>query len=351
MAAYLYVRNARRAPFARKLARRLGIGVVDGNLMPRFRDNNALICWGNSTPPDWRRPRGYFWLANTPEQVSVAAHKTRTLDVLSEAGVPTLDYTTQRDTAIEWFRNGSSVYARTLLQSHSGEGLVFLDPENNTEQDIVQAPLYTRDFGTPFKEYRLHVAFGRVIDITQKKRLSDEEILARDLVLPAHRERLQVRTYGNGWVFTRHDIRDHQHIRDLAIQAAQALGNMPMAVVDIVAEWRGAMPMRMAVVEVNTAPALRSDTLLEAYVEAFRPHIDRTTPVPFDLLAGMYHGTDVPDEPEPEEVELPIPVPEPIVEEAPLIRRNVVRTEYSPTGTIIWWLSDNEFIEMDVRAA
>ena len=89
MAAYMYVRNTRESAFARKLARRLGIGCVDGTLMPRFRTGNALICWGNSTPPAWRNPRGFFWLANTPEHVAVASHKTRALEVLSNAGVPT----------------------------------------------------------------------------------------------------------------------------------------------------------------------------------------------------------------------------------------------------------------------
>jgi len=280
MSAYIYVRNVRRAPFARRLARALGIGIVDSTTMPRTRTGNALINWGNSTTPNWRLPREFFWLGNTPEHISVAAHKTRTFEALSAVGVPILEHTTRREDALAWFRNGSRIYARTTVQGHSGEGLVFLDPQNNTEQDVPNAPLYTKDFGTPFKEYRVHVAFGNVIDITQKKRLSTEEILARGLELPPDRERLQVRTYGNGWVFTRANIDDHQDIRNLALRAAQSLNNMPIAVVDIAAEWHGGRPVRSQVIEVNTAPALRSDTLLDAYVAALRPHIDRTDPVP-----------------------------------------------------------------------
>ena len=281
MAAYMYVRDVRQAVFPRKLARRLGIGLVDSALMPRPRTGNGLICWGTSTPPAWRLPKDYFWLANRPEHVAIAAHKTRALDVLTQASVPTLEYTENIHDATTWFRNGSRVYARTALQGHSGEGLVFLDPETNTEQDVIYAPLYTKDFGTPFKEYRVHVAFGNVIDITQKKRMTEDEILARGLDLPPPRERLQVRTYGNGWVFSRHDVRDHQSISELAVTAAAAINNMAIAVVDIAAEWRGGVPSRMAVIEVNTAPALRSDTLLDHYVNALSEIINNTQPVEF----------------------------------------------------------------------
>lgn len=282
MAAYMYVNNLRQgATFPRKLARRLGIGIVDRTRMPRYRTGNGLICWGTSAQPEWRDSRGYFWLANTPAHVYTAAHKIRALNVLTERGVPTLEHTSDMQTALGWFRSGSRVYIRNRLQGHSGEGLVFLDPTSNTEQDVIRAPLYTRDFGTPFKEYRVHVVFGNVIDITQKRRMSDEEVLARGLTLPAHRERLQVRTYGNGWVFARHDIRDHQSIRDLAVSAAAAIDRMAMAVVDIAAEWRGGVPSRMAVIEVNTAPALRSDTLTDHYVDALSEIINHTQPVEF----------------------------------------------------------------------
>jgi hypothetical protein len=280
MATYVYARDLRREPFARKLARRLGIRCVDTSTAPRRRTGNALICWGNSTPPAWLH-RTDFWLANRPEEVAVASHKTRALSRLIDHDVPTLEYTTSRNVALDWFRQGARIYARTKVQGHSGDGLVFLDPADNTEANVVQAPLYTKDFRTPFKEYRVHVAFGRVIDITQKKRLSEEEILARGLILPANRIRLQVRTYGNGWAFTRHDVRDHNSIHELALSAARAINNMAIAVVDIAAEWRGGVPVRSAVIEINTAPALRSDTLLGKYIQALRPHLNKTEPVEY----------------------------------------------------------------------
>lgn len=344
MAAYIYVRNASRAGLVRRLARALGIRVVDATTAPRPNQQVSLICWGNSTQPDWGTRFVPTWLGNTPNHVSLASHKTNTLRSLTRADVPTLEYTTNRQTAIEWLRNGTSVYARTVLQGHSAEGLVYIDHRDGTDQEIPHAPLYTKDFGTPFKEYRVHVAFGRVIDVTQKRRLSQQELLARDAQVPGDRERLQVRTYGNGWIFARQDINDHQDIHDVAIRAAQALDGMPMAAVDIVAKWSNGRPTNIAVMEINSAPALRSDTLLDAYVSALRPHINRTSPVPITSVtnapAEQPRATPTPPTPE-------VPAPRARVEPAPMLSiedvREIVRSQLpAPAAPVAPILSAQE---------
>jgi len=269
MRTYVYCKDAtRRGSMAKKVARSLGLRVVDPQVRPATRLPVQLINWGCSEPPRWGNE--LHWLTNTPEHVHTAAHKLRCLRHLSEQGIDTLEFTSDRDEALRWFNEGNRIYARTVLQGHSGDGLVFLDPNVHNPDDIVIAPLYTRDFGTPFKEYRIHVAFGDVIDMAMKKRMSEDVARARGIALPDERTRLQVRVYANGWTFAHHDILDHDVIRDCAIRTAAALNNMPLVAVDLAVKWRRGTPREIAVIEVNSAPALRAPTTVNAYTTMLR---------------------------------------------------------------------------------
>jgi hypothetical protein len=196
------------------------------------------------------------------------ALKTRCFEVLSRANVPTLEWTTDKRQAETWYREDGYVYARTVLMGHSGEGIVLCQSQYGDE--VPNAPLYTRNYGTPFKEFRVHVVNGRIIDTTMKRRMSEEALREHNIGELDERERLQVRTYGNGWVFTRQGILTAPRIDDLAIQAARE-SNARMAAVDIVAKWRDGVCTDARVVEINSAPALRSETTLNAYTEALRP--------------------------------------------------------------------------------
>lgn len=265
MATYFYTRAAGRG-LVRQLARRLRLRCVDATRRPKPRDVR-LICWGNSVRPDWFN-NTMRWVMNTPESVSVMAHKIRTFEALNRADVPCLEWTTDHAVATGWLQADNSVYIRNVLTGHSAEGLVYL--EQGPGVVVPRAPLYTRNYGTPFKEYRLHVVGRTVIDMTMKQRMTDDTIRERGEEVPDERQRLQVRTYGNGWVFTRNNILDDPSIRTLAVNAIQAVG-ADFGAVDIVAKWNRNRTecTDVRVVEINSAPALRSTTTLAAYVNAF----------------------------------------------------------------------------------
>ena len=88
--------------------------------------------------------------------------------------------------------------------------------------------------------------------------------------MPERRERLQVRTYDNGWVFSHFDFAWNDQLRDLALNALRALDRAGLGAVDLAAKFRRGRMQDAVVVEVNSAPGLRSETTLERYTQAMR---------------------------------------------------------------------------------
>ena len=145
---------------------------------------------------------------------------------------------------------GRVVFARTLINSTNGRGIVEinLEDENNV---IPHAPLYT-EYIPKKAEYRVHVFNGKVIDIQQKKKKRGVE--ERDT---------RIRNIQNGYVYTRNDVVPPDGIGALAIAAVNAVGYSYGAVDIIYNEKRN----QCYVLEVNSRPGLMGTTL-EKYVEA-----------------------------------------------------------------------------------
>jgi len=268
---YMYARRTGRT-FARRLGRELGILTTTDTGFRHTGRHVQLLNWGNSIEPQYHED--YSWIGNTPAHIALASNKIDTFRALAAADVEALAYTTSPQQAAGWLQVGRGVYVRHRITGHSGQGLEYIDPRQGLEQAIPDAALYTRDFGTPFKEYRVHVYGGTIIDVTQKRRLNPSSIEERDMDTPDERTRLQVRTYANGWVFTRHGIKYHDDIGQLAVEALEALDGMHMGAVDIIAHWSGDTLVLAAVVEVNSAPAIRSPSLLEKYVNVIKAHLE-----------------------------------------------------------------------------
>ncbi len=235
---------------ARKLARGLSNFRVfrDGKYRPRPHDE--IINWGNSKKPSWEsRLRDYKKILNHPRNVRLATNKLLTLQTLKMYGIPTVEFTTDYNEALEWLET-SNVYSRTILNGHSGNGIVI------SEGSITPAKLYTKGMDTR-AEYRVHVFNGEVIDYSKKRRRNGE---------PATPEQRLVRSLGNGWIFTRGNLRRLKRIEDLAISAVHALG-LDFGAVDIVKD----RDRDVFVLEVNTAVGL-APTTLENYKNAIRKY-------------------------------------------------------------------------------
>jgi glutathione synthase/RimK-type ligase-like ATP-grasp enzyme len=206
----------------------------------RPRDGDVIINWGctQSHLPDGPA----VWL-NPPEEVREAADKLLTLQALTEAGVPTLEYTTHYDEMLHWLNNGERVIARTMLRASSGRGIEVIHQDDDFS---LVAPLYTRYF-KGYDEYRVHIVNGRVIDIQQKRRRSDYDGEVDNIV----------RSYERGWVFCREQLDVPAGVPAAASLAVDALG-LDFGAVDV--KYNRHYD-RCAVLEVNTAPGLQGSTL------------------------------------------------------------------------------------------
>ena len=137
---------------------------------------------------------------------------------------------------------------RTNLTGHAGDGIVIVEDG----VDIPDAPLYT-EYVRSHSEWRVHVAFGKVIDVTRKIR--DPEQTPRDW---------NVRTHANGFIFARNSGECPQAVKDEAVKAVEALA-LDFAGVDCL--WT--IYHEPCVLEVNSAPGLEGTTL-RAYTDAFQ---------------------------------------------------------------------------------
>jgi hypothetical protein len=209
--------------------------------------DKLIINWGMSNDHP-RVPNSN--ILNHYEAVERSVNKIRSLQVLTLAGVSTLEYTTDQTTAQSWVASDQPTYCRNLVSSSGGRGINIV-----SSGIIVDAPLYTKSFPTKH-EYRVHVFRGTIIDITQKKRRSGVEV------------NNQIRNHDNGWVFCRNDIAPlSEENQQVAIQGIQALG-LDFGAIDLLVDRNG----RAVICECNSAPGIENTTL-EKYTQAFKNYL------------------------------------------------------------------------------
>ena len=233
---------------SRDLARALGVMRIklEGSRY-RPRQQDQIINWGNCGPRALALWAGRARMWNKPSSVEMAHNKLNTyreLNEIPEVRVP--EYTTDREEAAGWT---VPYLARTLMSANSGRGITMCAA--NTVPP--HAPLYVKYCKKRY-EYRVHVAFGVIIDVQQKRPRRGME------------SNFQVRSYDNGWVFCRQGIiYPRQALLDMAVTAVRLLG-LDFGAVDIGWNQRH---QQATIYEVNTAPGMEGQTLVN-YVNAFR---------------------------------------------------------------------------------
>lgn len=196
----------------------------------RRRLSDKIIAWGPTLPSPH--------VDQQQEQAKkIASNKLLSFRKFKEHGVSTPEWTEDGLVAASW---GKPYLARILLRSHSGKGIVMVQP--NEDQPI--AKLYVK-YKKKKHEYRVHVFQSTVIDVTQKKRRQGFE--GRDN---------QIRNHQNGWVYCRENITEPEGIRELALAACAALG-LNSGAVDIIWNER---ENKCYVLEVNSAPGIEGTT-------------------------------------------------------------------------------------------
>lgn len=219
----------------------------------RHRPWTKIINWGNRHHIQVAEGGPQF-IVNKFEAVMVAGNKLATFEALKghdDVNIP--NFTTDRAIAAEWLsgKRGSIVVCRTTLHGHSGAGIVLA----TIPEEIVPAPLYV-EYIKKQKEFRVHVAFGEVIDVQEKRQRKDLD----EGVKP----NFQVRNHSTGWVYCREDLEEPVGLRDMAIRTV-ALLKLDFGAVDLL--WNAKRNV-CCVLEVNTAPGLEGSTV-EKYADAF----------------------------------------------------------------------------------
>lgn len=118
-------------------------------------------------------------------------------------------------------------------------------------------------------EFRAHVAFGKVIDFTQKKWRGEGDRIGL------------VRSHENGWIHAHNNIillpEDQEIVEGAAVAAVRLLG-LDFGAVDILARLDKNEPRRLRdfrICEVNTAPGLANHVTIQAYINAFNVWSER----------------------------------------------------------------------------
>lgn len=210
----------------------------------RSRVGDIVVNYGN------RRYNDSFFggatVLNSVVALNRAANKVAAFNALRLAEVKTVEYTTDRELALNWNQN-EIVYERGTLTGHSGEGITVRLPR----EGIADAPLYTKGIQGPRREWRVHV-FEGVITYVQKK-------IRRNGYRDLSTYREDVRNHHTGWVYSSNfqDAPPDQVLIQ-AHKAVSALG-LNFGAVDLISKNTNAW-----VLEVNTAPGL-TGTTLETY--------------------------------------------------------------------------------------
>lgn len=210
------------------------------------RDEDLIINWGAVDCP-FVGAR----VANQPEAVKKASNKLTAFQKMKENNVSIPDfYTDQKEIPHGVF----PVMARTVLNGHSGRGIVICDGP----ADLVPAPLYTR-YVKKQDEYRIH-CFRKpgqetsIISIQRKAKRHGAENVD-----------FKIRNLANGFVFVRDGVNPPPAVMEEAKKALEALG-LAFGAVDVI--WNQ-QARKAYVLEINTAPGLEGQTV-EDYANAFR---------------------------------------------------------------------------------
>lgn len=251
MKAYVYSHNPH-SEGAKELAKALGVKrVKHGNSLFKGGLNKAIINWGSGRLPDQVAACGKIY--NMPNAIINASNKLKSFELFKEADVSIPQFFKTKEAASEYLEGnpGKSVVARTVLNGHSGAGIVICDDVGG----LVDAPLYT-EYVKKQQEYRYHVFAGEVVDIQRK---------ARKREVPDEAVNWQVRNLDGGFIFAREGVVASPVASEEAIKAVAALG-LDFGAVDLIYRERDD---KYFVLEVNSAPGL-AGTTLEGYAKRFK---------------------------------------------------------------------------------
>jgi hypothetical protein len=212
----------------------------------RFRPSprKTIINWGARwLPEDYNKCN----VINHPVQVEGVGDKLKFFRTMGASKlVP--EWTTDADVAREW---EAMVVCRTMLNASGGAGIVLAG--GDTEQAIVNAPLYTR-YVKKKDEYRVHIFNNQPIDVQKKAKVRGEEV------------HYQIRNRANGFIYMRGGIAPPEAVIKAASDVMLFFPRLHFGAVDVIYNTR---EERAYVLEVNSAPGLEGETV-DSYAQVIK---------------------------------------------------------------------------------
>ena len=206
----------------------------------------TVINWGNSrSTPEVDK----CCILNYPGAVSICVDKLKFYNTVPEFVPP---YCTEREVAEVLVKDGDCLVARTVLNGHSGEGIVII----NSPEEMVDAPLYVR-YVKKEQEYRVHIFHGEVFFVQRKARVKE---------IPDDQINWKVRNLAGGFIYQQNDF----HVPDVVLTDALNCvykSGLDFGAVDVIYHQK----YGTYVLEINTAPGL-AGTTLQKYVEQFEKY-------------------------------------------------------------------------------
>lgn len=199
-----------------------------------------VVNWGSTVLPEDIMEK--CAVLNHPDNVAMCSDKLRFFEnFCEEARLP--PHTTDIEVAKLWVNKGKVVFCRTVLNGHSGEGIVVAV----NEQEVVPAPLYTR-YVLKKDEYRVHFVGGEIVLIQRKARKED---------VPDDQVNWRIRNLAGGFVFAKNEeIIVPNNVCYQAHNIIAAAG-LDFGAIDIIYNQASD---KAYVLEVNTAPGLVGTT-------------------------------------------------------------------------------------------
>lgn len=248
---------------AKELAAALGVKQIkrEGSKFKGSEDK-LVINWGSSTMSE---EASKCKVLNNPEAVALASNKLSFFNRIAEwndnaafAGdlISIPHHVTDHRSALEYYDDGFSLVCRTILNGHSGQGIVLIDPAVNNRHEIPDCQLYVV-YQPKKSEYRVHVLGDKVVDIQKK---------CRRIETPDDQVNWKIRNHDNGFIYARNDVAENtpKAVLKNSLNAIRACG-LDFGAVDVIYNERQALPY---VLEINTAPGLTGETL-DGYTKRF----------------------------------------------------------------------------------
>lgn len=167
-----------------------------------------------------------------------------------QKGIPSLEFTTEKEKVQEWIDADKVVFGRKFLNSSCGKGIIILDQQNAWD-GAPDCPVYTL-YKKKKREFRAHIYKDTVVAVTEKKRRKDWDGV----------QDTKIRNLANGYVFCQEVDNLPAGLLDLAKAAAQISPSFFRGV-DI---GYNEKENQLFVIEVNSAPGIQGSNIGK-YVE------------------------------------------------------------------------------------